>query len=463
MDEKEKNIIYEKILIQFLFVNERVRDRLVPFLNPKVFSDFHTSNIINTILEFMEQHEHFPKVNELKLFIKDQDIYDGLIEIMNIDNSEYDESFILGELEEFYRRGLSLTVISENLKKLKSNTNSAQNISDDLREALSFTFDDKIGTDLMNDSDLIFENFHRKDTVTPTLLKELDRYIEGGFHDKTLNLVMGPVNIGKTLILCALAANFLLQNKKILYITLEMSEYKIIERILANLFDIEIGLLKTLSREQFNKYYEMIRKKIKSNFHVVQYGAKTVSANKLRSILKEFEVKKGIKFDGVLIDYLGLMTTNTKTKDSNSYSELKLIAEETRSVFVEQDHPIFCATAGQVNRESFGKLDFDMSGIAESIGIAATCDIILGISSNDELKAAGKYKLNLLKNRYGINDIGMFVGVDYPKMRVYSLMDENEEKEIIKPKSVVDEAAVDVINQLKSNTVSKRNKAIGIE
>ena len=101
-----------------------------------------------------------------------------------------------------------------------------------------------------------------------------------------------------------------------------MSEYKIIERILANLFDIEIGLLKTLSREQFNKYYEMIRKKIKSNFHVVQYGAKTVSANKLRSILKEFEVKKGIKFDGVLIDYLGLMTTNTKTKDSNSYSEL---------------------------------------------------------------------------------------------------------------------------------------------
>jgi RecA-family ATPase len=260
--------------------------------------------------------------------------------------------------------------------------------------------------------------------------------------------------------MCALSKNFLTQNKKVLYISLEMSEEKIVERLLANIFDVALNDLKTMPKAEFMRRYELIRKFLKSDFKVVQYGAKTVSSNKIRSILKDYQVKKNYTPDVLIVDYLGLMNTNNKSKDSNSYSEMKLISEELRAVAVEYGMPIWSAM--QTNRNGFKNVELELTDIADSIGTAATADLIIGVTQNDELKEAGKFIWYILKNRYGLNDQKLFVGVDYPKMRIYGLESE-EKEELVKPKNIVDDSSVQILKALESNKKSKIDNLSGVE
>lgn len=596
-DEAMTKTLYEKLLIQYMFKDEDVRNVLVPHLSPEVFMNHLNAKCVKTVIDFLEAHSHFPRMNELKLFIKDSETYEHLLEIMNIDSSEYDRDFILGELEEFYRKSLFANVIMNSNENIRNSTDTLQNYPDKLREALAFTFNNAIGTSLLDDQDKIFDAMHDKDKVISTGIKYLDKLIEGGCHEKSLNLLMAacvvedtkvnvkiskndlceykqiniseilnimlinckveisspdgyvPVksyinkglknvykltvngneligagkhlvetrtgwvfleslkngdevytesgffecvvenlneervvvdievdhknhryyangisnhntNVGKSLIMCALSKNFLAQNKKVLYISLEMSEEKIVERLLANIFDVALNDLKTMSKQEFMRRYELIKKFLKSDFKVVQYGAKTVSSNKIRSILKDYEVKKNYKPDVLIVDYLGLMNTNNKSKDSNSYSEMKLISEELRAVAVEYGMPIWSAM--QTNRNGFKNVELELTDIADSIGTAATADLIIGVTQNDELKEAGKFIWYILKNRYGLNDQKLFVGVDYPKMRIYGL--ESEEKEdLVKPKNIIDDSSVQILKALEGNKKNKIDNLSGVE
>lgn len=459
-DEAMTKTLYEKLLIQYMFKDDEVRNVLVPHLSPEVFMNHLNSQCVKSVMEFLEAHSHFPRMNELKLFIKETEIYDHLLEIMNIDTSEYDRDFILGELEEFYRKSLFANVIMDSSENIRNATDTLQNYPDKLREALAFTFNSSIGTSLLDDQEKIFDAMHDKDKVISTGIKYLDRLIEGGCHEKSLNLLMAATNVGKSLIMCALSKNFLAQNKKVLYISLEMSEEKIVERLLANIFDIALNDLKTMPKAEFMRRYELIRKFLKSDFKVVQYGAKTVSANKIRSILKDYQVKKNYTPDVLIVDYLGLMNTNNKSKDSNSYSEMKLISEELRAVAVEYGMPIWSAM--QTNRNGFKNVELELTDIADSIGTAATADLIIGVTQNDELKEAGKFIWYILKNRYGLNDQKLFVGVDYPKMRIYGLESE-EKEELVKPKNIVDDSSVQILRALESNKKSKIDNLSGVE
>lgn len=593
-DEAMTKTLYEKLLIQYMFKDDEVRNVLVPHLSPEVFMNHLNSQCVKSVMEFLEAHSHFPRMNELKLFIKETEIYEHLLEIMNIDTSEYDRDFILGELEEFYRKSLFANVIMDSSENIRNATDTLQNYPDKLREALAFTFNSSIGTSLLDDQEKIFDAMHDKDKVISTGIKYLDRLIEGGCHEKSLNLLMAacvvedtkvsvkithngktstvikniceipnidgfvqicspdgyvPVksyinkglknvykltvkgceligsgkhlvetrsgwkfledlkngdevstafgffeciienlneervvvdievdhpnhryytnwisshntNVGKSLIMCALSKNFLAQNKKVLYISLEMSEEKIVERLLANIFDVALNDLKTMPKAEFMRRYELIRKFLKSDFKVVQYGAKTVSANKIRSILKDYQVKKNYTPDVLIVDYLGLMNTNNKSKDSNSYSEMKLISEELRAVAVEYGMPIWSAM--QTNRNGFKNVELELTDIADSIGTAATADLIIGVTQNDELKEAGKFIWYILKNRYGLNDQKLFVGVDYPKMRIYGLESE-EKEELVKPKNIVDDSSVQILKALESNKKSKIDNLSGVE
>jgi replicative DNA helicase len=593
-DEAMTKTLYEKLLIQYMFKDDEVRNILVPHLSPEVFMNHLNSQCVKSVMQFLEAHSHFPRMNELKLFIKETEIYEHLLEIMNIDTSEYDRDFILGELEEFYRKSLFANVIMDSSENIRNTTDTLQNYPDKLREALAFTFNSSIGTSLLDDQEKIFDAMHDKDKVISTGIKYLDRLIEGGCHEKSLNLLMAacvvedtkvsvkivhkgkittaikkiceipdidgfvqicspdgyvPVksyinkglknvykltvkgceligsgkhlvetrsgwkfledlkngdevstafgffecvienlneervvvdievdhpnhryytnwisshntNVGKSLIMCALSKNFLTQNKKVLYISLEMSEEKIVERLLANIFDVALNDLKTMPKAEFMRRYELIRKFLKSDFKVVQYGAKTVSSNKIRSILKDYQVKKNYTPDVLIVDYLGLMNTNNKSKDSNSYSEMKLISEELRAVAVEYGMPIWSAM--QTNRNGFKNVELELTDIADSIGTAATADLIIGVTQNDELKEAGKFIWYILKNRYGLNDQKLFVGVDYPKMRIYGLESE-EKEELVKPKNIVDDSSVQILKALESNKKSKIDNLSGVE
>jgi len=458
MEEVLTKVLYEKLLIQYMFKDEVVRDRLVPYLNPDVFMNHQNSKLVEAIVSFSSKHDHFPKINELKLFIKETETYENLLEIMDVDSSEYDRDFILSELEEFYRKSLVANVLIETQENLNKDTEKLQEYPDKLREAMSFCFDTGIGLSFMDDPIKMYDALHNKDVVTPTGLKSLDDLIEGGLHPKTLNVVMAQSGLGKTLTMCSIASDVLMKNKNVLYISLEMSEEKLSERILTNLFDLEKQHLQMLDREKFIKKHALIKKQLKSNLVIVQRGAKTVNANKIRQILKDLKVKKNFVPHLIVVDYLGLMTTNGKVKDGNSYSEQKVISEELRCVFVEED--IIGLTAVQTNRSGFNVSELDMTSIADSIGIVATADLLVGLTATDELKAEGKLIMSILKNRYGEVGRKIFVGVSYTKMRLYDI---NEDSTPVIKDTLLDAAAEGVLNTLKTNKAVKKSKIVGIE
>lgn len=282
-------------------------------------------------------------------------------------------------------------------------------------------------------------------------------YIDGVSNHNT--------NTGKSLCLCSLATNFLMQNKNVLYVSLEMSEEKVSERIDANMMNININDLKLLDKKTYMKKAQMMRKHIKSNLHIIQYGAKTVNANKLRSILKELKIKKGFIPDVVIVDYIGIMSTNNKSKDSNSYNEMKTISEELRALFVEE--VLVGWSAVQTNRSGMNNVDLDITNMADSVGTAATADLIIGITQTDELKAAGRFKWSIIKNRYGLNGQYRLVGVDYGKMRVFDLDEDDDDNPKPAPRinkdKIVDDMAVEALKALKNTSSKGKNSIMGIE
>lgn len=421
-------LFFEKLLIHYLFKDLEIRDQLIPYLDPKVFNDSDNIDLVKNINNFLELHEKFPSINDLKVFIRSADTLKHLMDVMNIDTSEFDKSFILGELEEFYKKALILDVLVEMREGLDSATRKLSSSPDKLRDALSFTFDSKIGISLLDDGKDLFAAMHDIDRVISSGLKSLDKLIEGGFHEKSLSLILAQANLGKSLIMCSLAVSALLQNKNILYISLEMSEEKISERMLANLFDIQMDLLKMMGEERFLSKLKEIQTTIRSRLMIVAYPPKSVNANRIRAILKDLEIKKKYKPDMVFIDYLGLMIPNSSKKNDNSYGEQKTISEEVRGVAVEFGFPIVSAI--QTNRQGFGSAELDMTDIADSIGIAATADIIIGVTQTIEMRENNRFIFSILKNRYGINQTKCYLGVDYPKMRVYNVDDEDDKPRV---------------------------------
>lgn len=450
---------FEKLLIFYLFNDEKVRDRLVSYLTPDVFSDPDNAKLVQSISDFLEKYSRFPLVTELKIFIKDSEIYLHLIEnILTIDSSDYDRDFILSELEEFYRKKLLSNVVKEVGRNIsEKDTQEFNSVPDQMREALSFSFQEAVGWSLLEDKEKYYDAIHSKELVLPSLIEKFDYHIEGGFHKKTLNLFMAKSGSGKSLIMCSLGTNFALQNKKVLYITLEMSEQKIMDRLLANLFDIDTKEIKNLSRANFDKLYSAVQKSIANDIKIIQYPARTLSANKIRNLLKELKVKKKFEPDVILLDYLQLCSPNTQNKNWNTAEALKVITEEVRAVAIEYDLPIISAI--QTNREGFKGGDVDLTQVSESIAIVFGADLLIGVYIDDNLKTAGKYLWTTLKNRYGIQDQRIFVGVDYPKMKIFNL--EEEKPEAIK-KDIND--GLDIIDKVeKNNKDSNKIKFEGLE
>lgn len=471
MQEEISKVLYEKLIINYLFRDEDMRSKLIPYLDPSIFMNHKNSQVIKEIMSFMRQHEVFPKISEMKLYIQSTEVYNNLQEIMDIDTNDYSKEFVMNELEEFFRKSLIANVLIDANENLDSLTSKLQDYPDKMREALAFSFDTNIGTSFLDDAERMFDEMHDKDKVLPTGIKSLDELTEGGSHEKSLNLILAGINVGKSLSLCSLAVNFLLQNKNVLYLSLEMTEQKIFERIVANMFDVNISDLKMMDKRSFLRKHEYIKKTMKSNFIAIQYGAKSLSSNKIRAILKDLWMKKKFKPDVIVVDYLGLMATNSKSKDANSYNELKTISEELRAIAVEESSIIWSAM--QVNRGGIKNVELDVTDIADSIGTAATADLIIGLTTTDELKQAGRYAAMVIKNRYGLNQQKIYIGVNYPKMRIYDIDvedDENSTTQTFKsqPQSkssqpIVDDMAAQALKSIRNNSRAKINNTIGIE
>lgn len=471
--------VFETLLLQLLFKNQEYQSKILPFLRPDIFDVFEAKEVVTHILDFQEKYNKFPNIPELKVLIKNKDTYTYLVDSLAKEHKEYDEEFIKDEVEYFFKDKLLNNELFTTLEALKKgDEDSKASAPDRIREAISFSFDTSVGLDIFEDGETLYESLHEVDSVIPSGIRNIDKLIKGGFHEKSLTMFLAETNMGKSLIKTALATNCLMQNKNVLYISLEMSETKISERILANLFDTELNDLHSIPKDRFINTFQKVKETINNRLVIKEFPTRSANTNKIRNLLKELELKKKFKPDIIFLDYLGIMIPNSFNKINNSNTEMKIISEELRGLAMEYSLPIVSSI--QTNRGGFGEMELDLTDVADSIGVTNTGDVIFAVAQSDEMRTAGRYLFRLVKNRYGINKVQCMVGVDYPKMRLYEVSDDNENSEQSgsqapkltshgKPKTpkgtesttIVDESAVKVLSTLKENKITDRKRMFG--
>lgn len=421
-----ENIVdYEKFIIKLLFTNESARDKIYPVLDPEIFDgDFGHVEITEKFIEFKEKYSQYPSIRDFRNYLTNKDVFEVFNKIMDSDFSEINQDFINEEAEEFFKKKLLINHALRIVETVRSKgASAAATIPDDMKDALSFTFDDKVGLDMFGDASRLYESMHAEDGIVPTGMRKLDKLIKGGFHKKTLTLITAGSNIGKTALKCALASNIVMQNKNVLYITLEMSEEKISERIMANIFNFPIDKLPNLSEEQLKKKMADVSKSMAGRIFVKEYPPHGANANTIRNLLKELSLKKKFVPDIIFIDYLGIIASTSKMVDGNTYIIYKRVSEELRGLAVEYGIPV--VSSNQLNRGAMGSSDVDMSDISDSIGQAMTADIIFGLVQTEEMREKNIYMLKILKNRYGDKFTKMILGVDYRYMKIFELEEDS--------------------------------------
>jgi archaellum biogenesis ATPase FlaH len=291
-----------------------------------------------------------------------------------------------------------------------------------MSEALGVCFDDHVGHDYINDADDRYDFYHRKEEKIPFDLDYFNKITKGGLPNKTLNIALAGTGVGKSLFMCHMASACLLQGRNVLYITLEMAEEKIAERIDANLLDIPIQQLTDpmLTREKYTRKVDSLKQKTQGKLVIKEYPTASAHVGHFKALLNELSLKKGFHPDIIFIDYLNICASSRyKGTIVNSYTYVKAIAEELRGLAAEHNVPIVSAT--QTTRSGYGNSDVELTDTSESFGLPATADLMFALISTEDMEQLGQIMVKQLKNRY--NDINVFkrfvVGIDRAKMRLY--------------------------------------------
>lgn len=421
---------FEKSIIKLILTNQKIRDRILPYLDIKIFHTIQNRNIISTIMDLDERYPSaFPSVSNIKLEISDNETLEAFNSALNLKISDFQEEHFLTKIEEYFKQSKIFNLLTDAVTDMQDNKfDELAEVTNKLRETISFSFNCDIGLNLFNaDSfDKVYDFFHNTDSYVPSGLTAFDKAVSGGFHEKSLSLFLAATNVGKSLVMTALASNAVLQGKKILYITLEMNEFKIAERILANLFDVAVNDLKYISKTGFKLKFDSIISTFANSVIIKEFPAKTISANNILSVVKEAEVKQNFIADEIFIDYIGLMNPIRMKRDEADHLEKQRVSEEVRAVSQEIGTPIISAL--QTNRSGVGNAFVDLKSIASSFGTAMTADIITAVTQTEEQRTAGIFTWYILKNRYGLNNLRIpSIGVDIPKMKLFDISTEAED------------------------------------
>jgi predicted ATP-dependent serine protease len=323
----------------------------------------------------------------------------------------------MNSTEEFCKKRALHNALLLAVEKYDSGDETGQ-IPDILQKALGVSFDTHIGHDYFEDAAARFEFYNRADNKIPFDIDLLNKITNGGVSKKTMNLLIASTGVGKSMGLCHLSAAYINEGYNVLYISLEMAEEALAERIDANLFDVDIALVRKLSESNFNEKVNKTRKKASGKLIFKEYPTGSAHSGHFRHLLSELKTKKKFIPDVLVIDYLNICASAKFKTKTSMYEYVKSIAEELRGLAVE--HDLILWTATQTNREGYSTSDFDLTAVSESMGISHTCDIILALISTDELEQQKLLKVKQLKNRYGDkNYYGSFVvGIDRSKMRI---------------------------------------------
>ncbi len=423
----------EKIILQNLARGESYARKVVPFLKKEYFHSRDVNIVFDTIHKFIIEYNTLPTKDILYISLEtaksiSQDDYQNCIGIVDDIFEDYVESsidWLMTQTENFCKEKAVYNAIMNSINIIDGkDATPTTAIPDILSKALAVSFDTHIGHDYIEDYKKRHEFYHKIEQKIPFDLDVFNEITSGGIVPKTLSIVMAGTGVGKSLFLCHYAASCLKQHKNVLYITCEMSEEKIAERIDANILDIAINDLKQLPLSIYEKKIQNSCGGVKGKLIIKEYPTSTANANHFRFLLDELSLKKKFKPDIIFIDYLNICSSaRLRGGKVNSFEYIKAISEELRGLAVEYNIPLFTAT--QTNREGFSNSDPDLTHTSESFGLPMTADFMFALISTEELEQSGNIMVKQLKNRYNerLSNKKFLLGINRAKMKLYSTND----------------------------------------
>ena len=434
----------EIIILRNLLHNEEYARKVLPFLSKEYFVEHADKLLYGQIDIFINKYNNLPTKEALVIELDStslkneefEDVTDLLTYVEEQNDEKSDIQWLLETTEKFcqdkaiYNAVVSSIKILDEPEKSKSDKGAIPEL---LTDALSVSFDPHVGHDYLLDSDERYLFYHRTEKKIPFDLEFFNKITQGGLSSKTLNIALAGTGVGKSLFMCHVSSGALSQGYNVLYITLEMSEERIAERIDANLLNIRLDDLVSLPKKMYEKKMEELKSKVKGRLIIKEYPTAAASTNHFRSLLNELNLKRNFKPDIIFVDYINICSSARIRPGQyvNSYSYIKSIAEELRGLAVEFDVPILSAT--QTNRAGFQNTDVGLEDTSESFGLPATADFMFAIITNENLEAEGQMLIKQLKNRYSdiTSNKKFLVGVDRAKMRLIDLGEEASQANLV--------------------------------
>jgi len=437
----------ETTILRNLICNEEYSRKVIPFIEPTYFENRSEKVIFEEITQFIVNYGSAITTEALNIEVENRtDLNESEIKetrdiCQSFTDSPVDHQWLLDTTEKWCRdRAIYLALMeSISIADGQDDKKNRDAIPSILSDALSVSFDNNIGHDYLLNYQERYDFYHKKEDTIPFDLEYFNKITKGGLPNKTLNIALAGTGVGKSLFMCHVASSILLQGRNVLYITMEMAEEKIAERIDANLLNVPIQDLTDLPKSMFENKVTKLSEKTQGSLIIKEYPTASAHSGHFKALLNELALKKSFRPDIIFIDYLNICASSRYRQGGsiNSYSYIKAIAEELRGLAVEAEVPIVSAT--QTTRSGYGSSDVDLTDTSESFGLPATADLMFALISTEELEQIGQIMVKQLKNRY--NDISVnkrfIVGIDRAKMRLYdceqtaqdNILDSGQEEE----------------------------------
>ena len=430
----------EFLILRNLLYNEVYTRKVLPFIKSEYFQDNIQKNVFEEIHSFILEYNKLPTKEVIYIELEkrtdlNEDTYkETLSVISSLEDVPVEKNWVVDTTEKWCRDRAIYLALMESIHIAdggdeKKNRDSIPSI---LSDALAVSFDNHVGHDYLQDYEERYESYHRKEEKIEFDLEYFNKITKGGLPNKTLNICLAVTGAGKSLFMCHVASSVLLQGRNVLYITLEMAEEKIAERIDANILNVNIQDIAELPKSVFESKVNNIAKKTQGTLIIKEYPTASAHSGHFKGLINELALKKSFKPDIIFIDYLNICSSSRFKGGSNinSYTLVKSIAEELRGLAVEFNVPIVSAT--QLTRSGFGSSDPELTDTSESFGLPATADLMFALISTEELEGLGQIMIKQLKNRY--NDPTLYkrfvVGIDRTKMRLYDV-EQSAQKDIL--------------------------------
>lgn len=423
---------FELTILESIIFNKIYATKVIPTIDSEIFEDRANKFFFDVVKKYYELYNSVPNNNVvMTLEIQNnkslsQAEYKEIIDLVkkiyttDYDSLKYEDAWLYDTTQKYAIIRSSLNAIAASIDIIDSQKNVEQ-IPEMLKSAISINLDPDLGHSYVDDAEKRFESYHERENKMPMSLSWINEVANGGFPKKTLIVPVAPTGVGKTLYLCSETAYQLTQGSNVLYISFEMSENRIAQRIDANLMDYDVSKLTELPLSALKNKFNSLKSKILGRLRIKEFGAKTITANGILAICKELEFRENFKPDFIMVDYLNIVKCTRESSLTSDYQINKAVAEELRNVAVLLNAIVIAPT--QTNRDGQGAADFGLTEVSESHGISMTADFMFGLISQPELEEANKIKFKQLKNRFGdLNhkSIGI-IGINRSKMKLFDL------------------------------------------